>query len=239
MQRQEKSSLQAKLGKLHGIDFFVPENLSIFDFMKSADIYLPEDYVIYDKKSVYIVPLVFFMKSEVTTGEYACQIVLKWNENSKKWMFSISEYDTGNSFSLIDINNPNDKITKWLTDENTVVSKIALLPTSRVLIPSGIHLNLPDNVYVKFENKSGVSSKRGLVFGASVVDSDYTGEVHLSVVNTSSIPVYIKAGEKILQGLPMFQPKVKNFIESSSLEELYKDKSSERGAGGFGSSGSN
>lgn len=233
------SSLQAKLGKLHGIDFYIPENLSIFDFMKSSETYLPEGYASYDKKAIYVVPLVFFLKSAVTTGEYACQIVLKWNENAKKWLFSIAEYDPSNeaSFSLIDVTNPNDKITKWITDEGTVVSRVMLMPSSRILIPSGIHVNLPDNVYIKFENKSGISAKRGLVFGSSVVDSDYTGEVHLSVINTSSLPVYIKAGEKLLQGIPMFQPKVKEFVEMSSTEELYKDKSSERGDGGFGSSG--
>ena len=44
---------------------------------------------------------------------------------------------------------------KWITEDETVISKIEMQPHSRVLIPSGIHVNLPDAIFLKAENKSG------------------------------------------------------------------------------------
>jgi dUTPase len=90
---------------------------------------------------------------------------------------------------------------------------------------------------LKAENKSGISSKRGLIFGASVVDYDYEGEIHINLINTTSNNVIIQAGEKIVQFVPFFQPYMKSAIEYNSLDELYKGKNSSRGSGGFGSSG--
>ena len=113
---------------------------------------------------------------------------------------------------------------------------ITIMPNGRVLIPSGIHSWMSPNSALIAANKSGVATKTGLVFGAQVVDSDYSGEIHISVINTSNVPVTVKGGEKLIQ-----------FIHTpvllTPLEEVDKDAYnklhhlSERGEGGFGSTG--
>jgi len=105
-------------------------------------------------------------------------------------------------------------------------------PGERFLIPSGIHVNLdPDIVQIAF-NKSGIASKKGLVLGACVIDSDYQGEIHINIINTSNHIVKISQGEKIVQFIELLTGYSK--LEQLPLEELY-DKKSERGGGGFGS----
>lgn len=151
-----------------GWDFFIPENLSIFDFAKSYKTYLDES-IVYDKSLVYGIPLIFYLKSRRTFGEYKCKLILSWNEVTKSYKFQISEYKSGSTiWEVIDFTNLDDEIIKWITEDQTVISKIEMEPHSKILIPSGIHVNLPDNVFLKAENKSGIASKRGLVVGACV-----------------------------------------------------------------------
>jgi dUTP pyrophosphatase len=110
-----------------------------------------------------------------------------------------------------------------------------LLPHNRALIPSGIKVNVPrGHVLVAF-NKSGVSSKTGLTALACVVDSGYQGEVHISLVNSSEIPVMLKPGMKIIQFILLPIPEVKpNEVLSGTL---FLSGLSNRGTGGFGSTG--
>jgi len=114
--------------------------------------------------------------------------------------------------------------------------RIIVSSHSRVLIPSGIHVRIPENTALIANNKSGVATKKGLVFGASVVDSDYQGEFHLHLINTTDSAVEIMFGEKILQGLlmPILMPMPE---EVESLDALYTNHESDRGSGGFGSTG--
>ena len=59
---------------------------------------------------------------------------------------------------------------------------IYLQPGQRVLIPSGIKTWMEMGTALIAANKSGVATKKGLIFGAQVVDSDYSGEVHIRTV---------------------------------------------------------
>ena len=61
----------------------------------------------------------------------------------------------------------------------------SIAPGGRALIPSGIKVNLPAGYALVAFNKSGVATKTGLIVGACVVDEDYQGEIHLSVINTN------------------------------------------------------
>ena len=107
-------------------------------------------------------------------------------------------------------------------------------PGERFFIPSGIKANVPEGFALIAMNKSGVALKKGLMVGACVVDSDYQGEIHLHLVNTSNNDVTIEAGEKLTQFLliPVDHCTVSVVDES----ELF-DTESDRGAGGFGSTG--
>ena len=109
-------------------------------------------------------------------------------------------------------------------------------PHGDVLIPAGLKVRIPSGYALVANNKSGVATKKKLVFGASVIDEDYQGEIHLHLVNTSSNPVEINPGDKIIQFL-LEKQEYASIEESSSEEELYHNLESIRGTGGFGSTG--
>jgi dUTPase len=89
-------------------------------------------------------------------------------------------------------------------------------------------------------NKSGISSKFGLIVGACCVDYLYTGEIHLNIINTSREPVTIYEDMKILQfiEIPIFNSDI-NIVENINPEEFYEGMQTDRGTAGFGSSDKN
>lgn len=109
-----------------------------------------------------------------------------------------------------------------------------LIPGMAVNIPSGIKVKVPHGYALIFMNKSGVAVKKDLQVGACVVDEDYQGEVHLHVRNIGSDIQTIKPGEKIVQALLV--PVSYEGIEEVDILDLYDEKT-ERGEGGFGSTG--
>lgn len=124
------------------------------------------------------------------------------------------------------------------TQQPSTVKEIVLNPGDSVLIPSGIHVKIPKGYALVYMNKSGVATKKNLQVGACVVDECYEGECHLHLTNIGNKIVEINAGDKIVQGvvLPI------NYCMPEavdSLDALYADSNSTRGAGGFGSSGAN
>lgn len=142
--------------------------------------------------------------------------------------------------------NYNDQFEKDFVDKNPAIRyevnnenasmKMWLAPGERVLIPSGIHTWMEPGTALIAANKSGVATKKGLIFGAQVVDSDYAGEVHISVINTSKYDIYIETGDKLIQFIhtPVLLSSIDE-VDKSSYDFLH-DKS-QRGAGGFGSTG--
>lgn len=121
-------------------------------------------------------------------------------------------------------------------DENGKIKSFTLKPNESILIPSGIKMKVPDGYMLQYNNKSGIASKRGLLVGASVVDIGYEGECHINLHNVSKYNQMISAGDKIVQGILV---NVGFHIpeEVKDEHELYGDSTSERGEGGFGSSG--
>ena len=112
---------------------------------------------------------------------------------------------------------------------------IVLGPHERVNIPSGIKVEVPHNYALIAYNKSGVSLRYGLDVGASVIDEDYTGVIHHSLVNTSNDIVKIAYGQKIIQFLLI--PVLYDIVEEVKTEEELFTRKSERGSGAFGSTG--
>jgi dUTPase len=108
-------------------------------------------------------------------------------------------------------------------------------PHSRVLIPSGIKCAVPENYGLIAFNKSGVFTKSGLSVGACVVDCDYTGEIHLSLFNSTNDSTKILWGQKIIQFLlvPIFF----DDVEEIDMDNLFINFESERKDAGFGSTG--
>lgn len=119
---------------------------------------------------------------------------------------------------------------------NESTKTIIIHPQARVLIPSGIKVNVPEGYMLTAYNKSGVSTNKGLDLLASVVDEDYQGEIHLSLYNTSNEIVEISENEKILQFILI--PVNYEIVEEVPIKDLFP-KISERGEGGFGSTDKN
>lgn len=111
--------------------------------------------------------------------------------------------------------------------------RVVLAPGERKLIPTGISLEPESNdVVAIIAARSGLGTKKGICLsnGIGVIDSDYRGEVCVGLFNTGKEVFVIERGDRIAQMmfLPVFAV---NLIESAELD------TTERGAGGFGSTG--
>lgn len=150
--------------------------------------------------------------------------------------FFVPEYS--NSFLTdLEAKNPNKAHYECSVSSNLDSMTITLAPHGRINIPSGIRVIIGDpNTCLLAVNKSGVASKKGLVLGACLIDHDYLGEIHLNVINTSDEPVQIKTGDKLVQFMHL--PVLHTAFQEVCTEDFYKlAPESDRGAGGFGSSG--
>jgi dUTP pyrophosphatase len=107
-------------------------------------------------------------------------------------------------------------------------------PGGKILIPTGIKVNIPKGTMFQVCNKSGISAKKGLLVGACIVDSDYQGEMHLNLWNVSNVAVNIASGTKLAQMIlvPILFPTMEEVKE----EDLFNEET-QRGTGGFGSTG--
>lgn len=116
---------------------------------------------------------------------------------------------------------------------------LRLIPGVRVTIPSGIKTWIleKDSALIAF-NKSGLASNKGIVVTAQVVDADYTGEIHVGLLNTSEDVVYFNQGDKIGQFLHL-DVHLDDWKQISAEEYQELSSSSDRGEGGFGSSDKN
>lgn len=116
------------------------------------------------------------------------------------------------------------------------ISKIFIGPHTRILIPSGIKVLLePKESMMQANNKSGRSTKQGLLFTAEVCDSPYTGEYHIGIYNSSRKAQELIAGEPIVQFVHV--PVLIDVPEEISNKEYDKEAESwgTRGSKGFGS----
>jgi dUTP pyrophosphatase len=109
---------------------------------------------------------------------------------------------------------------------------ITLQPLERGLIKTGLFMELPIGVEAQVRPRSGLALKKGIsVLNApGTIDADYRGEIGVILINLSSKPFTIASGDRIAQ-LVIAKHERADWTEVTSLEET------ERGAGGFGSTG--
>ena len=208
-----------------GFDFYIPTNLHITDFTKNAEIY-ENKYILPEAEKDYV-----FSNSKFILTDDSIYIEVQFALAADKQSFV---YKLGKSSAGYPFKNAAEVAT-WVESPSTRIAAIEILPGGKVLIPSGIKANLPHGVYLKAENKSGISSKRGLIFGESIVDEDYQGEIHICLINPTNTSAKIVAGEKIIQFLPCFSPNMNEVVEYDDEEKLFENTKSERGSDGFGS----
>jgi len=109
---------------------------------------------------------------------------------------------------------------------------VVLAPFARALIPTGIHVGIPEGFEAEIRPRSGMAHKFGVTVlnTPGTIDSDYRGEVKVLLVNLGDQPFTISNGERIAQMI--FKSIV--VISWRLVEELPDTK---RGQGGFGSTG--
>ena len=113
-----------------------------------------------------------------------------------------------------------------------ITEPIVLKPLERVLVPTGIFIELPVGYEAQVRPRSGLATKHGItvINSPGTVDADYRGELKTSLVNLSSEPFEIVPGERIAQMVVARHERV----EWEDVEVLSE---TERGAGGWGSTG--
>lgn len=114
-----------------------------------------------------------------------------------------------------------------------VGEKLIIKPGQRVLIPTGLSMEIPVGYEVQVRPRSGLSFKTGLMVlnAPGTVDSDYRGEVKIILGNLGTQDEVINHGDRVAQ--LVLAPVTQAFYTESS-DELSQ---TERGAGGFGSTG--
>lgn len=111
---------------------------------------------------------------------------------------------------------------------------ISLKPMQRALVKTGLFIALPDNYEAQVRPRSGLAYKKGLTVlnSPGTIDADYRGEIGVILINLSQEEFVVNDGERIAQ--MVIAPYTK--AEWKSVEELSE---TDRGAGGFGSTGKN
>ena len=109
---------------------------------------------------------------------------------------------------------------------------ITLLPLQRQLVPTGLHIPLPEGYEAQIRPRSGLALKHGITVlnTPGTVDADYRGEIMVLLVNFSNEPFTVKDGERIAQMVIAKHEKV-------DLELVDTLDETERGAGGYGHTG--
>ena len=110
---------------------------------------------------------------------------------------------------------------------------ITILPGGSAVISTGIHVAIPLNWVGIIRDRSSVAS-RGGVTAAGVIDSGYRGEVKVLVFNLGKKELSFKRGERIAQLISLPHMPYNQSVEVETLEDL---GDTERGHGGFGSTG--
>ncbi len=113
-----------------------------------------------------------------------------------------------------------------------IEEQITLHPLERILIPTGLYIELPKGYEAQVRPRSGLAIKHGITVlnSPGTIDADYRGEIRVILVNLSNTPFVINDGERICQMVIAEHAQIE-WEEVNSLNET------ERGEGGFGHTG--
>lgn len=110
------------------------------------------------------------------------------------------------------------------------VEEIAIQPGDRLVVKTGIAMEIPFGCVGLVWDKSGLAAKKGIKTMGGVIDAGYRGEIQVVLANLGNEPHAIAVGDKIAQLLIQK-------VELPEISETAELSDSERGDGGFGSSG--
>lgn len=134
---------------------------------------------------------------------------------------------------------PGASLPRYATEEAAGMDlcstvEVELAPLERKLVPTGLRLVLPSGYEAQVRPRSGLALKKGIgmVNAPGTIDSDYRGEIGVLVINLSGESVKLEKGERIAQLVVC--PVVRATLREVSNVNEY---ATERGEGGFGSTG--
>lgn len=137
------------------------------------------------------------------------------------------------------VNNSNNTLPEYATTGSSGMDLRAFLdqpiilePMQRALVPTGLFIELTENLEAQVRPRSGLALKQGLTClnSPGTVDADYRGEIKVILINLSGEPQTIHTGDRIAQ-------MVIQEVEKISWQLVEQIDSTDRGAGGFGSTG--
>lgn len=114
----------------------------------------------------------------------------------------------------------------------SLLETVMIAPGERAMVPTGIHVALPQGYELQVRARSGLAAKYGigLVNGIGTIDSDYRGEIKVILINHGDKPFEINRGDRIAQGVVARYDKAV-WDQVDTLDETG------RNSGGFGSTG--
>ena len=158
---------------------------------------------------------IFKLEKEMENYQYTLDF--KYSKSNKNAVDPIYAYTSDSGFDLHSVEE------KWI------------FPLSRVLIPTGIHLDIPEGYEIQIRSKSGLALKNGLFVlnSPGTVDEGYTGEIQVILFNTTNEKIKIEKGQKIAQAVlcPVVSGKWIKFVQVDEINSKDRNKQ------GFGSTG--
>ena len=140
---------------------------------------------------------------------------------------------------ILTLNTGHQELPNYVTSQSAgadlranIEEPITLKPLERKLIPTGMHIELPEGYEAQVRPRSGLALKHGLTVlnTPGTIDADYRGEIGVILINLSNEPFTINDGDRIAQ-MVIAKHEQGNFIPVNKLIET------ERGTGGFGHTG--
>jgi len=137
------------------------------------------------------------------------------------------------------INKSTNELPQFATEHSAGVDlrafleeKIVLKPMQRVMVPTGLYIELPHGYEAQIRPRSGLAAKHGITVlnTPGTIDSDYRGEIKVILINLSGTDFVIENGERICQ-------MIINKYESFDWKLVQELSETDRGEGGFGHSG--
>lgn len=137
------------------------------------------------------------------------------------------------------INNSDNPLPQYASDGSAgldirawLQEPVTFAPLQRILIPTGLKIELPTGYEAQIRPRSGLAIKYGITClnTPGTIDSDYRGEIMIILINLSAEVQIIHPGDRIAQMI------IKRY-EKIVLNEVYELSTTERSSGGFGSTG--
>ena len=137
------------------------------------------------------------------------------------------------------INKSNNALPKYETEQSAgmdlrafIEEPIVLKPMQRVLVPTGLFIELEKGFEAQIRPRSGLAFKNGITVlnSPGTIDADYRGEIKILLVNLSNEEFIVNSGERVAQMIIAKH-------ETAEIVEVKELSDTERGAGGFGHTG--